>query len=178
MKKIEYSQSEDIRNANTLARKLSFEYNSISPEDGDRKYQFLKKVLGNVGAGCVIHSPFLFDIGRNIHLGENVFINYNCVILDMTEVYIGNNVMIGPNVTISTASHSLSKMSRRRKEGHAMSIEIGDDVWIGCNVSILPGVKIGKGAVIGAGSVVTSDIPENVLAVGVPAKSIKQLPDE
>lgn len=178
MKREVYTQVPEIVEKNRKARLLAFQYNSISPDNVEEKENFLKRCLGKTGAGCSVYSPFLFDMGENIFLGDNVFINYNCVILDMAHVHIGNNVMIAPNVTLSTASHLLSRQSRRNKEGFAEPIVIEDDVWIGCNVSILPGVTIGAGSVIAAGAVVTKSVPANCLVAGVPARIMRKLEDE
>ena len=118
---------------------------------------------------------FNCDNGKNIHVGDNFFANYNVTILDTREVRIGNNVMIAPNSLITTVEHPLSPAKRRKNIGIASPVSIGDDVWIGANVTILSGVKIGNNVVIAAGAVVTKDVPDNSLVGGVPAKLIKTL---
>lgn len=174
-KTITYTQTPDIIEANNRARLFTFEYNKLSPIEKGEKETLLGEALGGIGQRCTIHPPFACDVGKNIFLGDDVFINYNCVILDMHNVFIGNHVMIAPNVTITTATHSLSKIERRGNGGVASEIHIEDDVWIGCNVSIMPGVRIGEGSVIGAGSVVTKDVPANSLVFGVPGKVIRSI---
>jgi maltose O-acetyltransferase len=133
----------------------------------------LAELLPNAGKNLYIEPPFFCDYGYNISCGDNVYFNVNCVVLDAAKVSIGSNVLFGPGVQIYTASHPLDAETRRT---HQLSkpITIGDDCWIGGNAVICPGVTIGKGAVIGAGSVVTKDVPNDSLAVGNPAKVIKK----
>lgn len=134
----------------------------------------LSELLPNAGKNLYIEPPFFCDYGYNILCGENVFFNVNCVVLDENKVTIGSNVLFGPGVQLYTASHPLDSMMRRT---HKVSkpISIGDDCWIGGNAIVCPGVTIGKGCVIGAGSVVTKDIPDYSMAVGNPAKVIRKL---
>ena len=134
----------------------------------------LQQLLPNAHKRLYIEPPFHCDYGYNIHTGENVYFNVNCVILDSAKVEIGSNVLFGPNVHLYTATHPIDAIERRTVE-FSKSIAIGNDCWIGGNAIILPGVKIGNGCTIGAGSVVTKDIPDNSLAVGNPARVIKKL---
>lgn len=154
------------------------EYNAIDDTDYEKQYQYLKNMLGRVGEKVWIAKTFNCDNGKNIFIGNNFTGNYNLTILDIREVYIGNNVMIGPNTLITTVNHPLSPQGRRKHLGIASPVTIGNDVWIGGNVTILPGIHIGNNVVVAAGAVVTKDISDNTLVGGVPAKFIKTLPSE
>jgi maltose O-acetyltransferase len=134
----------------------------------------LEELLPNAGKNLYIEPPFFCDYGYNIHCGENVYFNVNCVVLDASKVTIGSNALFGPGVQLYTASHPMDPPTRRT-HSLALPIHIGDDCWIGGNAIICPGVTIGNGCVIGAGSVVTKNIPDYSLAVGNPAKVIKKL---
>lgn len=134
----------------------------------------IQELIPNAGKSFYIEPPFHCDYGYNINCGDNVYFNVNCVVLDVAPVHIGSNVFFAPNVQLYTATHPLEAELRRTLE-YALPISIGDDCWIGGNSVICPGVTIGKGSVIGAGSVVTKNIPANSLAVGNPAKVIRQL---
>lgn len=154
-----------------------FEYNNISPADETMREKAIREILGHAGKHVTVISPFYCDYGYNIEVGDNFFANTNCVILDGAKVRIGDNVFIAPNVGIYTAGHPLD--ATRRNEGleYAYPVTIGNNVWIGGGVSILPGVTIGDNCVIGAGSVVNRDIPPHSLAVGNPCRVIRQLED-
>jgi maltose O-acetyltransferase len=134
----------------------------------------LQQLLPNSNKRIYIEPPFHCDYGYNIHSGENVYFNVNCVVLDAMKISIGSNVLIGPGVHIYTATHPLNGIERRTKQ-FSKPVSIGNDCWIGGNSVICPGVTIGNGCTIGAGSVVTKDIPANSLAVGNPAKVIRKL---
>lgn len=157
------------------AKDLCFDFNNLRPSQKAEKEDILKKLLGSVGENIEFISPFWCDYGYNIVTGKNFFANHNLVILDCAKVTIGDNVFIGPDCGIYTATHPLD--FQRRKEGleYALPITIGNNVWLGGGVKICPGVTIGEGSVVGAGSIVTKDIPANVLAVGNPCKVIKEL---
>jgi len=135
----------------------------------------LKELLRSTGLNVNIEPPFYCDYGYNILLGDNVFINFNCCILDVMPVTIGNNVMFGPNVQIYTATHPLESKERNSGREFAKAITIGNNVWLGGGAIICPGVTIGNGAVIGAGAVVTKNVPENVFVGGNPAKIIRTI---
>lgn len=154
-----------------------FEYNNLSPLQDEERDNILSSLLGKRGKNVTIISPFYCDYGYNIEVGDNFFANTNFVVLDGAKVKIGNNVFIAPNVGLYTAGHPLD--AARRNEGleYAYPITIGDNVWIGGHVCIMPGVTIGNNTVIGAGSVVTKDIPANSLAVGNPCRVIREIKD-
>lgn len=160
-----------------FAKKLLHKLNVIEYLMNGNARQILRQLLPNAHKKIYIEPPFHCDYGYNICSGENVYFNVNCVVLDSMKVEIGNNVFFGPGVQIYTATHPLDAVARRSVE-FAKSVSIGNDCWIGGNAIICPGVKIGNGSVIGAGAVVTRNIPENVLAAGNPAKVIRKLNDE
>ena len=153
-------------------------YNSLDESDLDRQHEVLCEILGSVGEDVWIAKRFCFDNGKNIFIGNNFTGNFNLTILDINEVYIGDNVMIGPNTTITTVGHPLSPKKRQKHLAQASKITIGNDVWLGANVTILPGVTIGDNVVVGAGAVVTKDIPDNSLALGVPARVVKKIEND
>lgn len=153
-------------------------YNAIDDSDYDAQYAQLKEMLGSVGKNVWIAKTFNCDNGKKIYIGDHFTGNYNLTILDIREVYIGDHVMIGPNTLITTVGHPLSTMGRRNHLGIAKPIHISNDVWIGGNVTILPGVTTGNNVVIGAGAVVTKDISDNCVAVGVPAKVVKKIAND
>jgi maltose O-acetyltransferase len=156
------------------AKKLLHQLNVTEYLMNGKSRQVLKQLLPNANKRIYIEPPFHCDYGYNIHSGENVYFNVNCVVLDTMKVEIGNNVFFGPAVQIYTATHPTNANDRLQTQ-FSKPIKIGNDCWIGGNTVILPGVIIGNGCTIGAGSVITKDIPENSLAVGNPAKVIKKL---
>ena len=157
------------------ARDLTHAFNNTAAGDGPQRKQILSELFGSVGKHVMIEPPFYCDYGYNIHLGDNVFFNFNCVVLDVMRVKIGSNTMFGPNVQIYTATHPLDAAERRSGLEFARPIKIGCDVWVGGSVVIAPGVNIGDRSVIGAGSVVVKDIPADVFAAGNPCKIIRYL---
>ena len=154
---------------------LMYEYNSMKPSDRKGQQRILKKLLGDMGEGCVIEPPLRANWGKNTHLGNRVYANFNLTLVDDADVYIGDDVMIGPNVTIATAGHPLDAELRKKGMQFNKSVHIGSGVWLGSGVIILPGVTIGEKTTIGAGSVVTKDIPANVVAYGNPCRIRKNL---
>ena len=153
-------------------------YNQLSPMDLEEKAKCLDEILGKHGENTTILSPFWCDYGYNVEVGENFFANHNCVILDGAKVRFGDNVFIAPNCSFYTAGHPISVTERNKGLEYAYPITVGNNVWIGGNVTVLPGVTIGDNVVIGAGSVVTKDIPSGVMAFGNPCKVYRELTDE
>ena len=157
-------------------KKKIYRYNNLPPEAIEEKNTLLRDILGKTCEGYLnIEAPFYCDYGYNIEVGTNFFANYNFIVLDVGKVRIGDNVMMGPNVAIYTAGHPLHPESRNSGYEYGIDVTIGDNVWIGGNVCVMPGVTIGNNAVIGAGSVVTKDIPDNMLAVGNPCKPVREI---
>ena len=140
--------------------------------------KLIKEILGKTGNTVCIESPFHCDYGHNIEVGENFFANYNLVILDVAKVKIGDNAQIAPNVAIYTAGHPIHPDSRNSGYEYGIDITIGDNVWIGGNTCIMPGVTIGNNVVIGGGSVVTKDLPDNVIAVGNPCRIVREITED
>lgn len=151
------------------------EINRLSPDEDERRNELLRSLIGRCGGKFVIESPFHCDYGYNIEIGENFYMNVNCVILDEAKVKFGDNVFIAPGCGFFTAGHPLDVEQRNRGIEYARPITVGNNVWIGGNVTVLPGITIGDNSVIGAGSVVTKDIPAGSLAVGNPCKVIRQI---
>lgn len=156
-------------------KKKIFRYNHMEPGNPEEKDKLIKEILGKTGDYINIEAPFYCDYGYNIEIGENFFANYNFTVLDVGKVRIGKNVQIAPNVSIYTAGHPLHPDSRNSGYEYGIDITIGDNVWIGGNTCIMPGVTIGDNVVIGAGSVVTKDIPANMIAVGNPCRVIREI---
>lgn len=163
---------EDLRNQ---TKNKLFEYNAINPADEASKAKLLREMFGKCGQRFKIESTIHFDYGFNIEIGENFYANINLVILDQAKVTIGDNVFIGPNVGIYTAGHPVDVERRNLGLEYAFPVTIGNNVWIGGGVQIVPGVTIGDNVTIGTGSVVTKDIPSNVVAVGNPCKVLREV---
>lgn len=159
-------------------KKKIYEYNHLPPERWEERTELIKNILGSTGENVHIEEPFHCDYGSNIEVGENFFANYNLTVLDVGKVTIGDNAQIAPNVSIYTAGHPVHPDSRNSGYEYGIDISIGDNVWIGGNTCILPGVHIGNNVVIGAGSVVTKDIPDNMIAVGNPCRVIKEITED
>jgi len=156
------------------ARELCLELNATRPSEPDERRRILRQLFAAGGDTVVLEPLFFCDYGFNVELGERVFFNFNCVILDVCPVRIGGYTLFGPAVQILTPMHPLNAEQRRGKE-FGKPIEIGSDVWVGGGALILPGVRIGSRSVIGAGSVVTRDVPEGVLAAGNPCRVIREI---
>lgn len=153
-------------------------FNSLDARDFDGQRKILEQELGSYGKDSWLSQGFRCDYGKNIYIGKNFTGNYNITMLDIREINIGDNVMIGPNTMIVTVNHPMTPMGRRKHLGIAKPVKIGNDVWIGGNCTILPGVTIGNNVVVAAGAVVTHDVPDNTLVGGVPARKIKDLEND
>lgn len=170
---------EELLRERDLCKDICYEYNSLRPSMKKEREKIIRKLFGRTGKSFLIEQPFFCDYGYNIEIGENFYMNVNCVILDGAKVVFGDSVFIAPNCGFYSAGHPLDVEQRNKGLEYAYPIRIGNNVWIGAGVSVLPGVSIGDNSVIGAGSVVNKDIPSGVLAVGNPCKVIRELdPDE
>lgn len=169
---------EELIKERIIAKDLCYEYNQLKPSDLENQRKIIKKLFRKTKENFSIVSPFWCDYGYNIEVGDNFFANHNMVILDGAKVIFGDNVFIAPNCGFYTAGHPID--SERRNEGleYAYPIIVGNDVWIGAGVHVMPGVTIGDNVVIGAGSVVVKDIPSNSVAVGNPCKVIRAITEE
>lgn len=173
-----YTESEASFQNSRRRSDLIFEYNQTRPSDSERRRSLLEGILGSVGARTVLLSPFHAGFGSNVHIGDDFFGNVNLTFVDDIEIRIGNGVMIAPSVTLTTTGHPVHPDLRVDFRRFSAPIVIEDKVWIGSNVVVLPGVTIGYGSVIGAGSVVTRDIPPMTVAVGVPCRALRQITDD
>ena len=158
------------------AREVIHDYNLLRPTENQKKLELLKGLLGHIGDdSIIINQPFRCDYGKQISVGKRFFANFNFTVLDEARVTIGDDCFIGPNVSIYTACHSTDPVERNTRQEWAKPVTIGNNVWIGGSVTILPGVTIGDNVTIGAGSVVTKNIPSNCVAAGNPCKVIKSI---
>lgn len=157
---------------------LCHEFNALKPSQVDKRNKLIKGLFGKTGKNFNVLPPFWCDYGYNIEAGENFFANHNCVILDGAKVKFGDNVFIAPNCGFYTAGHPIDSARRNAGLEYAYPITVGDNVWFGGGVQVMPGVRIGSNVVIGGGSVVTHDIPDNVIAVGNPCKVLRAITEE
>ncbi len=156
---------------------MTFEYNHTRPSDMDTRNRLLKEILGDVGKMAWLEPPVHFSYGCNTHIGDYFYSNFNFTVVDDVDVFIGHHVMMGPIVTLAATGHPVFGEYRRNGTQFSLPVRIGNDVWIGANVVVLPGVSIGNDVVIGAGSVVTKDIPDHSIAFGVPCKVVRPITD-
>ncbi len=163
-------------------RELVKDYNDSMHTEQKKREEILEKLLGGIGKDCILEPPIRIDNGSKVTIGDNFYSNYNLTLLDFERITFGDSCYIGPNVVITSASHPLHPTERRRMDDEAMRgskpIVIEDNVWIGANCTILPGVTIGQGSIIAAGSVVTKDIPPMSIAGGIPCKAIREITDD
>ena len=165
----------EIIRIRTKCADLCYEFNQCRPSDTQRQQSLLREILGKIKGSVVITTPFYCDYGTNISIGDNFYTNHNCVILDGAKVTFVDNVFIAPNCVFSTAGHPIDAEQRNAGLEIALPITVGNNVWIGTNVSVLPGVTIGDNCVIGAGGVVNKDIPSNVVAAGNPCRVLRPI---
>ncbi|MEC6796841.1 sugar O-acetyltransferase [Photobacterium sp. S4TG1] len=154
---------------------ILYDFNHTRPSEIKKRTQLMQQLFAEIGDGCYIEPPLHANWGKHTHFGQNVYVNFNLTLVDDTHIYIGNNVMIGPNVTIATAGHPIDPQRRQQVTQFNIPVTIGNNVWIGASCVILPGVSIGDNTVIGAGSIVTKNIPGNVVAMGNPCNVSREI---
>lgn len=153
-----------------------YEFNMTRPTEGEKRQAMLKEMFAEIGEGCYIEPPFHSNLGgANVHFGKNVYANFNLTCVDDTHIYVGDYTMLGPNVTLATAGHPILPELREKGYQYNMPVHIGKNCWIGAGAIILPGITIGDNVVVGAGSVVTKDLPSNVVAVGNPCRVLREV---
>ena len=153
-----------------------YDFNATRPTEMEKREELLKTMLAEVGENCYIEPPFHSNWGgKNVHLGKNVYFNFNVTMVDDTHIYVGDYTMLGPNVVVATAGHPILPELREKALQFNLPVKIGRNCWLGAGVIVLPGVTIGDNTVIGAGSIVTKDIPANVVAVGNPCKVLREI---
>jgi galactoside O-acetyltransferase len=168
--------NEDIFKEQIKCLDRLYDFNATRPTELEKRTEMLKEMLAEVGENCYIEPPFHSNWGgKHVHLGKNVYFNFNATLVDDTHIYIGDCTLIGPNVTLATAGHPILPELREKALQFNLPIHIGKNCWLGAGVIVLPGVTIGDNTVIGAGSVVTKDIPANVVAVGNPCKVLREI---
>ncbi|MDO5688899.1 MAG: sugar O-acetyltransferase [Tissierellia bacterium] len=168
------ANDEELTGERTVCKDLCAQYNQTLPSDRSGQRKILGQILGEIQDNCAITAPFWCDYGYNIRVGENFYANHNLVILDPAKVIFGDNVFIGPNCGFYTAGHPIDAERRNQGLEFAYPITVGDNVWFGGGVHVMPGVHIGSNVVIGAGSIVTKDIPDGVIAAGNPCRVIRE----
>lgn len=172
------NHDKELINERSVCKSLCQQYNELKYEDAENRNTLMKKIVTTATDSFLVEQPFWCDYGYNIELGDNFYANHNLVILDCAPVKFGNNVFIGPNSGFYTAGHPVNVQQRNEGLEYAKPITVGNNVWLGGNVVVLPGVTIGDNTIIGAGSVVTKNIPANVIAVGNPCKVLKPIDGE
>ncbi len=174
--KIYYPSGDEIMNEQLSYVDKLYDFNATRPTELDKREALLKDMFAEIGEGCYIEPPFHANWGgHHVHFGNNVYANFNLTMVDDTHIYVGDCTMFGPNVTVATAGHPIDPELRSKAYQFNMPVHIGKNCWLGAGVIVLPGVTIGDNTVIGAGSVVTKDIPSNVVAVGNPCKVLRPI---
>lgn len=174
--KLYYCNDKTLMNEQMKSLELLYDFNQTRPSEQDKRDKMLKEMFAEIGEDCYIEPPFHANWGgKNVHFGNGVYANFNLTMVDDCDIFVGNNVLFGPNVTVSAGTHPIHPELRSKQAQYNIPIHIGNNVWIGANSVILPGVNIGDNSVIGAGSVVTKDIPSNVVAVGNPCRVLREI---
>lgn len=168
-------EDSELRAERDHAHNLTRRYNQTTPEESEKRQDLLEELFGSLGNESYIEPPFRCDYGYNIHVGKDFYANFDCVILDTCRVDIGQNCMMGPAVHIYTATHPLDANERIKGPEYGKPVTVGDNVWIGGQAILNPGVSVGDNVIIGSGAVVTEDVPDNVVVQGNPATVVKEL---
>ncbi len=156
-----------------------YDFNHTRPTESEKRELMLKEMFAEIGTGCYIKPPFYANMGgANVHFGNNIYCNFGLTMVDDTHIYVGDYTMFGPHVTVATAGHPILPELREKAYQYNMPVHIGRNCWLGAGAIVLPGITIGDNSVIGAGSVVTKDIPSNVVAVGNPCKILRKISDK
>ena len=167
---------DEIMNEQLKALEKLYDFNASRPLEQKKRAEMLKDMFAEIGENCYIEPPFHANWGgKHVHFGNSVYANFNLTAVDDTHIYIGDNTMIGPNVTLASAGHPVLPELREKAYQYNLPVKIGKNCWLGAGVIVLPGVSIGDNTVIGAGSVVTKDIPANVVAVGNPCRVLREI---
>ena len=170
------TSDEELMSIQTECLDRLYDYNHTRPTQGEKRAALLREMFAEIGDGCYIEPPLHANWGgRHVHFGKHVYANFHLTLVDDTDIYVGDDTMFGPNVTVATAGHPILPILREQVYQYNMPVFIGRNCWIGAGAILLPGVHIGDGTVIGAGSVVTKDIPANVVAVGNPCRVLRPI---
>ena len=174
--KLYFCGSQSLMDEQLKCLELLYDYNATRPSRQELRQTLLKKMFAAIGKDCYIEPPFHANWGGSrVHFGDGVYANFNLTLVDDTDIFVGDNVMFAPNVTVCTAAHPIDPRLRKQAAQYNLPVRIGNNVWIGAGAVILPGVTIGDNSVIGAGSVVSRDIPADVVAVGCPCKVLRRI---
>lgn len=167
---------EEIMREQVQCLEKLYEYNATRPLEGEKRTKLLKEMFAEIGEGCYIEPPLHANWGgHHVHFGKNIYANFNLTLVDDTHIYVGDYTMFGPNVTVATAGHPIDPALREQGYQYNAPVRIGKNCWIGAGVIIVPGITIGDNVVVGAGSVVTKDLPDNVVAVGNPCRVLREV---
>ena len=171
-----FSDNEELVKEQLKCLELLYDFNQTRPLEIEKRQKLLKNMFAEIGENCYIEPPLRANWGgKNVHFGNNVYVNFNLTLVDDTDIFVGDDVMIAPNVILAGGTHPISPEIRKKKGQYNLPVKIGKNVWIGAGCIVLPGVSIGDNSVIGAGSVVTKDIPKNVVAVGNPCRVLREI---
>lgn len=171
-----FPNDEEIMREQSACLEMLYDFNATRPSEGEKRTEMLKKMFAEIGENCYIEPPFHANwAGHHVHFGKGVYANFNLTLVDDTHIYVGDYTMFGPNVTVATAGHPILPELRQQGYQYNAPVHIGKNCWLGSGVIVLPGVTIGDNVVVGAGSIVTKDLPDNVVAVGNPCKVLREV---